>query len=157
MITSQEIHYLLTCPKEIILPNNWIFPVIGEEKQVILRSDQEDFLLRINRKGLKSQQFSLQCEKQESMEWFIRLDMRGVGHKNQEGPYKNKTIPTPHLHIPRYLGDSAPYVYPINEKYAKMYLSKDERTHHSFIFSKFLKYINVQNSINIRRSEGNEF
>ncbi|MCT1903827.1 DUF6978 family protein [Oceanobacillus sojae] len=84
---------------------------------------------------------------------LLRLDIIGPPHINPEGefPYAGERIECPHIHIAeeRYAAKRA---YPLNEEYAKMYLTNDQLSDLVEILKEFLKYCNVGNTNTINFS-----
>lgn len=140
---------LIHCLKRIIdQPNTILVPLAGEAKKLELKSSLFHFFIDINRRGRKKARCTLQLrEKQHKDTPLLRLDLVGPPHPNPDGnfPLAGIEIPCPHLHIanPDY-GDSI--AYPLNNNYAKMYLTEDQLLDIAFVLKSFLDRCNVVNT-----------
>jgi hypothetical protein len=105
------------------------------------------FFKQSNRKGRKKPKCTFQLREQQHKDKpLLRLDILGPAHPNPPGdfPYTGEIIYCPHLHIahPEY-GDSI--AYPLNNVYAKMYLTEEELKEIEILLRKFLERCNVGN------------
>jgi len=139
---------LLQCLKMIEHHHStFSLPSKGFEKKMNLKSTNHYFLVDVNRKGIKKHQFTLQLRSASYKDYpLIRLDITGPPHLNPEGDfrYAGELIPCPHIHIAeeKYAAKRA---YPLNDNYAKMYLTNDQLKNLVEILKAFLEYCNVGN------------
>lgn len=150
---------LINCLK-MIEDNVSIFnlPSKGFQDSIDLKSHSHYFLVDINRKGRKKPQFTLQLRNKSYKDFpLLRLDIIGPPHPNPEGdfPYAGESIPCPHIHIAneKYATKIA---YPLNEEYAKMYLTDDQLSDLIETLKEFLKYCNVGNINTVKFLAQNE-
>ncbi|NCU16829.1 DUF6978 family protein [Pallidibacillus pasinlerensis] len=142
------INELIDCLKKIIHQSQSIdIPKKGESLKLELKSTSFYFFIDINRKGRKKPKCTFQLrEHQHKDKPLLRLDILGPAHPNPPGdfPYAGEIISCPHLHIahPEY-GDSI--AYPLNNVYAKMYLTEEELKEIEILLRKFLERCNVGN------------
>ncbi|SEN98908.1 hypothetical protein SAMN04488134_10343 [Amphibacillus marinus] len=138
----------INCIKEINHNSNiYILPKKGFSDYLNLKSDNHLFIVDVNRKGRKKPQFTLQLRNRSFKDYtLIRLDIFGPDHQNPPGnfPYAGKRIPCPHIHIAN-SEYGAKVAYPLNESYAKMYLTNDQLEDLIIILQKFLEYCEVGN------------
>lgn len=151
---------LLQCLKRIEHHSIFDLPLKGFDKKLDLKSYNHYFLIDINRKGRKKPQFTLQLRNKSYKDYpLLRLDIIGPPHRNPEGnfPYAGEIIPCPHIHIAeeKYAAKRA---YPLNDKYAKIYLTDDQLLDLVEILKVFLTYCNVANINQVNfRSQNNLF
>ncbi|MCM3528304.1 hypothetical protein M4D56_04185 [Cytobacillus oceanisediminis] len=142
------INDLINCLKRIIQESpTFHLPERGLYEKLELKSTEFQFIVDVNRKGRKKPKFSLQLRSKGNKDYtLLRLDILGPDHPNPEGdfPYSGEIIPCPHLHIahPEY-GDSI--AYPLNNEYAKIYLTDEHLEDLVLILKEFLKLCNVGN------------
>lgn len=142
------INELITSLKRIIELNPILkLPEAGKSDKIELKSNSFYFWVDINRKGRKKPQCTFQLrEKQHKDSPLLRLDIIGPDHPNPPGdfPLAGRVIPCPHLHIahPDY-GDSI--AYPLDDNYAKMYITDEELHEIDTLLKKFLERCNVGN------------
>lgn len=145
---SNEINELIDCLKRITHDSNSFYlPEKGSYDQLDLKSNKSFFIVDVNRKGRKKPQFTLQLRDKEHKDCaLLRLDMIGPPHKNPEGdfPFAGEIIECPHLHIahPDYGSSIA---YPLNNDYAKIYLTDAQIMDLVLILKMFLERCNVGN------------
>lgn len=142
------IDQLINSLKRIVESNNTIDIPSSSEKGIIeLKSKNHLFIVDMNRNGHKKPKCTFQLRNQENKDQpLLRLDLIGRNHTNPPGDYHlaGQTIPCPHIHIahPDY-GDNI--AYPLNDTYAKMYLTDEEINDLMIVLQEFLKRCNVGN------------
>jgi len=78
---------------------------------------------------------------------ILRLDILGPPHTNPDGdfPFAGQQIDCPHIHIAHEVfGDTI--AYPLNTKYANIYLTNEEILDMVLVLNRFLKKCNVGNA-----------
>ncbi|PAD21651.1 DUF6978 family protein [Terribacillus saccharophilus] len=144
----KQINYLIDCLKMLLHRNpDLVIPVVGNKMKLELKSDKHLFLIDVNRAGHKKPKCTYQLREQQQKDFpLMRLDLLGPTHKNPPGDFElaDQDIPCPHIHIadPEY-GTSI--AYPLNHKYANMYLTDEETKDLALVLQKFLKRCNVGN------------
>lgn len=124
-----------------------IIPVDGTADKLELKDHSYYFWVDMNRRGHQLNKFTLQLREQQRKELpLLRLDVYGPPHQNPEGdfPFAGERIACPHIHIahPDY-GDSI--AYPLNNTYAKMYLTDEMLEDALLIVKEFLIRCNAAN------------
>ncbi|WP_115751743.1 DUF6978 family protein [Listeria kieliensis] len=147
MLTNEEIRNLISSLKRMndsFLKKLWL-PDNGNKSSLKLRSNLTTFTVDLNRAGRKAPKCTFQLREDLHRDIkLIRLDLCGPAHENPNGDfeYANQVIPCPHIHIAdENYGDSI--AYPLNENYAKMYLTSEELEDIAIVFRRFLERINV--------------
>jgi hypothetical protein len=144
----ETINELINSLKEIINNDPNIFiPIAGERNRIELKSNSYLFTVDLNRSGHKKPKCTFQLrEQQQKDQPLLRLDLIGRTHVNPPGNYElaGEEIPCPHLHIahPEY-GDSI--AYPLNNNYAKIFLTENEQKDLIKVLKSFLERCNVEN------------
>ncbi|WP_175616076.1 DUF6978 family protein [Piscibacillus halophilus] len=136
-----ELKMVMEKNKAIYIPNK------GEQRQIQLKSNKHVFIVDLNRKGHKKARVTYQLRESSRKDFaLLRLDLIGRDHPNPEGdfPYAGEIIPCPHLHVadPNYGSSIA---YPLNTKYAKMFLNDDIIKDLAAVLESFLERCNVGN------------
>lgn len=148
MLTNEELRNLISSLKRIShsIEEIWL-PDTGKKSSLALKSSLTTFTVDLNRAGRRSPKCTFQLREDINRDVkLIRLDIAGPHHTNPNGdfPYAGETIPCPHIHIADELyGDSI--AYPLNENYAKMYLTDEELEDVALILQKFLLRVNTAN------------
>ncbi|EUJ18972.1 DUF6978 family protein [Listeria aquatica] len=147
MLTNEDIRNLIASFKQIndpFLQKIWL-PDNGEKSSLKLQSNLTTFTVDLNRAGRKAPKCTFQLREDLHRDTkLIRLDLCGPAHENPNGDfeYANQIIACPHIHIAdEKYGDSI--AYPLNENYAKMYLTSEELEDIAVVFRKFLERIHV--------------
>lgn len=139
---------LIATLKMIVYDNpTFTLPNRGAADSLNLKSNNFYFFIDVNRRGRKKPKFTLQLREQKNRDKpLLRLDILGPEHPNPEGnfPYAGEIIPCPHIHIAHEDYGTA-IAYPLNEEYAKMYLSEDEISDLILTLKAFLNYCRVGN------------
>ncbi|WP_424475352.1 DUF6978 family protein [Oceanobacillus kimchii] len=122
-------------------------PEAGFYEKLNLKSTDYSFIIDINRKGRKKPKFTLQLRNNNSKDApLIRLDLLGPPHSNPPGDFSfsGELIPCPHIHIAN-SEYGLKIAYPLNNKYAKMFLTENEQDDLVLVLKNFLSRCNVAN------------
>lgn len=148
MVNNKTISNFINCEKIITQKNKALFfPESGSQSKINLASKHGQFFIYINRKNIFSEAvFSLILKHENLFNPLVRLDITGPSHFNQKSgcSYSFVEIPTPHIHLFS-ADDDYEFAYPINEKYAKMYIEKSDLNNYYIVLRHFMKYCNVSN------------
>lgn len=142
------INELINSLKKILHQEGTIYiPDSGQKDKIELKDSKYLFTVDLNRKGHRKPKCTFQLRENQNKDYpLLRLDLIGRTHVNPPGDYPNanEEIPCPHLHIahPDY-GDSI--AYPLDDNYARMFLTEEEIEDLAKVLKSFLERCNVGN------------
>lgn len=143
---DRETRQDINCEKWIIGDKDRIIlPSIGEQNNLYLSSELTYYRIVINRKSLGDEPvFTVLLLKNEHRKPIVRLDLFGPSHYNESigFPYSHRRIKTPHIHILNQ-SNGKEDAYPLNEEYAKMYITQNELWDRKKVVKRFLDYCHV--------------